>query len=1078
MPEKQPSIVESILSLSRKSVSAIFKVDIQPIEVPNGLNYIRTTKYTVLTFLPKNLYMQFRRAYNIYFLLACFSLIGGYASVSVTSMVGPLLIVLAFSAIKEALEDFNRFRADQSANLKECVVVRGGKRMVIPSKDIVPGDILYYEKGGKFDADCILISSSYEEGTVFVETAELDGETNLKRKACVGVLSEFVDPEKLQKLHGSIECEHPNENLISFEGRINVQSDICKGVAPLSMMNMALRGSVLKNTEFAYGIVVYTGSNTKIIKNLKQAKQKTSTVEHALNKLVIAAFVFNMVVLAASVIVEYFSFLEAYNAEQVLKLTNVDYAYNWYLGAVRTSSSIEVLATFLSFFALYTYIIPISLFVTIEMVRLGQATQMAMDPKMAYRKEDKEEIVYVPMRASNSSLNEDLGRVEYIFSDKTGTFTQNEMRMARWFVSGYDLDEMNEKGIMRKTLDSKDTPEDAKTNIRLFGRALALCHGVIPAFDQKLQKLLYESQSPDESALLEGAKSNGFVLLKRNKSKMTIEFLGQEQEFAILDVIEFDSARKRMSVVVRTPEGIHVYCKGADNIMFERIKTQNVDKSMEALTQYANIGLRTLVFGYRCLSEEEYQEFKRQYEEAQVALHQRDTLMDQAAAMIEKDFELIGCTAIEDRLQDRVPETIEYLLKAGIKLWLLTGDKQETAINIGMSSRLISPEMTLLILNAKNPKIADQKMNEMLEQMRSNPQATFALVVNGDVLTQVMAGDKSKFLQIGTQCRSVICTRVTPLQKSQVVKLVKDAYPSSTTLAIGDGANDVSMIQEAHIGVGIMGKEGTQAVRASDYAFGEFRFLQRLLTVHGRYNYLRLANLIYYCFYKNIVFIMVQFYFGFNSLWTGQLVYEELFFTAFNVVFTSLPPLFYGIYERDIPDTFIDRHPQLYNEIRKGVYWNFGRVLSWFFSGMYHSGLVYICVYFFNFEGQVDIYGRSTGYWVQAYLFSTPMLVTVLFKQIMITRFYVWPIFAGLGLSLLFNILVMFMMLVLDAFYYTDYATSVILHALPSYYILCVLLPAICILPDLLFNYFKSQLYPTDTDLVQEQEKRGAVFAE
>jgi phospholipid-transporting ATPase len=321
------------------------------------------------------------------------------------------------------------------------------------------------------------------------------------------------------------------------------------------------------------------------------------------------------------------------------------------------------------------------------------------------------------------------------------------------------------------------------------------------------------------------------------------------------------------------------------------------------------------------------------------------------------------------------------------------------------------------------------------------------------VLAHVFKGvDTLKFLEIGCNCRSVICTRVTPLQKALVVKLVKKNRPKCLTLAIGDGANDVSMIQEAHIGVGIMGKEGTQAVRAADYAFGEFRFLQRLLTVHGRYNLLRLSNVILYSFYKNFVFIMIQFLMGFFNNWSGQLVYEELFFTAFNVVFTSFPPLLYAIYERDLEDKDIDAHPELYIEVRNGLFWSEWKIAFWFMISLLHSGLIFLSVYFTNFEGAADNDGYSSGYWVQCYLFSTPMLLTIASKLMVHTRFYVYPIIILMFLSILCNVIIMFLLVILDAYYYTDYATAAITHALPGYYLLSILMPAACIIPDIFFG--------------------------
>eukprot|EP00842_Homolaphlyctis_polyrhiza_P003405 jgi/Hompol1/4065/HPOL_006903-RA len=296
----------------------------------------------------------------------------------------------------------------------------------------------------------------------------------------------------------------------------------------------------------------------------------------------------------------------------------------------------------------------------------------------------------------------------------------------------------------------------------------------------------------------------------------------------------------------------------------------NLKAAQESLNAFANTGLRTLVVAYRRMSEADYQTFKTQFDTAERSLTNREGMIEEACEAAERELTFIGCTAIEDRLQDRVPETIEYLRKAGLKIWLLTGDKLETAINIGMSSRLIGPEMRLIILQASTVQEVETEMEKYLVEMKEYPTKSYALVVNGDVLVHALAGPhKQKLLAIGLGCNSVICTRVTPLQKALVVRLVRSNLKSAVTLAIGDGANDVSMIQEAHVGIGIMGKEGTQAVRAADYAFGEFRFLQRLLSVHGRYNYLRMANLIFYSFYKNIAFITVQWWFGFYNAWAG-----------------------------------------------------------------------------------------------------------------------------------------------------------------------------------------------------------------
>ncbi|KAJ3256260.1 hypothetical protein HK103_005623 [Boothiomyces macroporosus] len=973
-------------------------------------NYIRTTKYTVLTFLPLNLAMQ------------------------------------------------NRYRADKMANTTPVIVIENGQKKTISAQELQPGDIVYIEKGSKFQVDAILLSSSYEDGTAFIETAELDGETNLKRKSTVPTTSDRNSPESISKIGGLIQCEQPNDNLVSFEGRITLD-DGKNQTTPLSLLNLVCRGSVLRNTDYVYAIVLYCGGNTKIMKNLKRGKLKTSSLERKLNLLVLAAFAFNAVLLVLSVVLEYQHYQYILGIQNTRPST--DLAVEWYIGLTSSSATFNLWSTIISFFALYTYVIPISLFVTIELVKLGQATYMVWDPKMQSKRTNIDGTVsYIPMRANNSNLNEDLGCVDYIFSDKTGTLTQNVMEMAQFFIDGEVVDEMKNPGTAVE-LYLNATTEKRKFFVDHFFKALALCHGCIPAIDEKTGKMIFESQSPDETALLEAAMSNKYKLYNRTKQTMSVEIRDKKETFEILTIIEFNSTRKRMSAIIRSPEGIKLYCKGADNIMMARLDPEKNDpellkKANESLTEFSNVGLRTLVIAYRDLTEEEFDFFKKQYDEAEISLDGREEKIAQASDIVETGLTLLGCTAIEDKLQDRVPETIENLLKADIKLWLLTGDKQETAINIGMSSRLINRDMKLFILSASSPEQCEKEMDKILQEIQTGPSTQiYALVVDGQVLSNVFAGaekSKSKFLTIGKRCKTVICSRVTPLQKSLVVRLVRKSLKTSITLAIGDGANDVSMIQEAHIGIGIMGKEGTQAVRAADYAFGEFRFLERLLTIHGRFNYLRMANLILYSFYKNFVFISIQLYFGFFSAWSGQIVYEELFLTAFNVIFTSLPPFMYGLFERDLPEKVIEDNPQIYKEVKNGLYWNYAHIARWFVMSMIHPVIIFVSVYLLNSEGALDDQGRSTGYWVQCYLFSTPMLLVVLFKMAIISKFWIWFTAFGLIASYVLNVGLMFCLFLLDYFFYSDSNTAIILHSLPAYYLLIVLLPPFCIIPDLLLE--------------------------
>ena len=384
----------------------------------------------------------------------------------------------------------------------------------------------------------------------------------------------------------------------------------------------------------------------------------------------------------------------------------------------------------------------------------------------------------------------------------------------------------------------------------------------------------------------------------------------------------------------------------------------------------------------------------------------------------------------------------------GIKVWLLTGDKMETAINIGMSSALINNGMNLVVLTGKDVQQVKDNIDTALVSLRQSlkDNRQNALVINGEALEYALTSAlKLKFLEAGQMCHSVICCRVTPLQKALVVKLVKSNL-KCTTLAIGDGANDVSMIQAADVGVGIQGREGSQAVRASDYAFGEFRFLRRLLHVHGRYSYHRLTQLIYYSFYKNLTMITVQWWFGFLSAWSGQNAYEEIFMVCYNVIFTSLPPFFLAIFEKDVEEDVLDAYPEAYREIKRGLFWNVWMTVGWVASAIWQSLCIFGSVYFLNAEGVLAVNGLSTGYWVQCYLFGTPLLFTVMLKACLATRHWTWFNFGAIVVSLLANVVIMFL---LEVFGWIEVGTPMMSHILPSYYLLVLLVPVMSCLPDL-----------------------------
>ncbi|KAK3564853.1 hypothetical protein QTP86_029902, partial [Hemibagrus guttatus] len=393
--------------------------------------------------------------------------------------------------------------------------------------------------------------------------------------------------------------------------------------------------------------------------------------------------------------------------------------------------------------------------------------------------------------------------------------------------------------------------------------------------------------------------------------------LGQEEQYELLNVLEFTSARKRMSVIMRTPSGkIRLYCKGADTVIYDRLTDNSrfKDITLKHLEQFATEGLRTLCFAVADISESLYQQWQEVHHRACTSLQNRALKMEESYELIEKNLQLLGATAIEDKLQDHVPETIETLMKADIKIWILTGDKQETAINIGHSCKLLTKNMGLLVINEETLDGTRETLSHHCSMLGDalHKENDCALIIDGKTLKYALTfGVRQYFLDLALCCKAVICCRVSPLQKSEVVEMVKKQV-KVITLAIGDGANDVGMIQSAHVGVGISGNEGLQAANSSDYSIAQFKYLKNLLLVHGAWNYNRVAKCILYCFYKNIVLYIIEIWFAFVNGFSGQILFERWCIGLYNVIFTALPPLTLGIFERSCRKENMLKYPELY----------------------------------------------------------------------------------------------------------------------------------------------------------------------
>ncbi|XP_075564901.1 phospholipid-transporting ATPase IB isoform X2 [Pelecanus crispus] len=852
-------------------------------------NWVSTAKYSVVTFLPRFLYEQIRKAANAFFLfIALLQQIPDVSPTGRYTTLVPLLFILTVAGIKEIIEDYKRHKADSAVNKKKTIVLRNGMWQNIMWKEVAVGDIVKVTNGQHLPADMIIISSSEPQAMCYIETANLDGETNLKIRQGLSQTASLQSREELMKVSGRIECEGPNRHLYDFTGNLRLDG---QSPVPVGPDQILLRGAQLRNTQWVLGIVVYTGHDTKLMQNSTKAPLKRSNVEKVTNMQILVLFCILLVMALVSSV-------------GALLWNRTHGEVVWYLGS-NEMLSVNFGYNLLTFIILYNNLIPISLLVTLEVVKFTQALFINWDIDMYYPETD------TPAMARTSNLNEELGQVKYLFSDKTGTLTCNIMNFKKCSIAGVTYGHFPELERERSSEDFSQLPpttsescefDDPRllqniendhptaVHIQEFLTLLAVCHTVVP--ERQGNTIIYQASSPDEGALVKGAKKLGYVFTGRTPHSVIIDALGKEKTFEILNVLEFSSNRKRMSVIVRTPAGqLRLYCKGADNVIFERLSkdSQYMEQTLCHLEYFATEGLRTLCIAYADLSENSYREWLNVYNESSTVLKDRTQKLEECYEIIEKDLLLLGATAIEDRLQAGVPETIATLIKAEIKIWILTGDKQETALNIGYSCRLISQSMSLILVNEDSLDATRASLTQHCTSLGESlgKENDIALIIDGHTLKYALSFEvRQSFLDLALSCKAVICCRVSPLQKSEIVDMVKK-HVNAITLAIGDGANDVGMIQTAHVGVGISGNEGMQATNCSDYAIAQFSYLEKLLLVHGAWSYNRVTKCILYCFYKNVVLYIIE-------------------------IFTALPPFTLGIFERSCTQDSMLRFPQLY----------------------------------------------------------------------------------------------------------------------------------------------------------------------
>uniref|UniRef100_A0A7S3JZM0 Phospholipid-transporting ATPase n=1 Tax=Aureoumbra lagunensis TaxID=44058 RepID=A0A7S3JZM0_9STRA len=1030
---------------------------------PHVDNTATTSKYTILSFFPLALFGQFRRFANMYFLLVgllmYFGETTGYflSPYPAATTLAPLALVVAVSLLQEALTDLARHKADAEVNNRPTDLVNPSEQ--VPQFKVKTGKIIRVLNGDQIPADLVILATSTEANSCYIDTASIDGETSLKIRRAPQLehpltwMTEAAPKDEhqlhaiMEELEGVVECDPPNEHINSFTGTLKYAQ--CDELVPLSKDHVVLRGSSL-HTDWLLGLAIYTGEDTKLALNARTPPQKLSRLDRVSNSVVLAIFGCQIALaLITAGLQQTFEDKEFQNLWYVGFQNNKQIQRSGYIENTRwpdlefSSSRQSFGWSFCTFLILYVNFIPLSLYVSLEMCFLVLVIFVNLDIKMYHAPTN------TPALARSPTIT-DLGQVQYIFSDKTGTLTRNEMKLRRMIVHGivYAVPEEDPEANRPDVQNGMQTPggkevlgDEGLPNINELAtkachekdeyaacilEALMLCNTVV--VENKNGVIKYQAESPDEGALVDGALHAGYKLFARTEHVLVGEtpaLNGARRSWHILATNEFDNDRKRMSIFLRESfddehapqrdgrpmlasqpsikstqsdkEGgaslrgkVLLLCKGADNTMLAAAAPTNLDgldDMRDRLDEFARQGLRTLVFGVRIFEEDEFESWHSEYyAPALASLSDRDGMLKKAAAVAEHMLTIVGATAIEDKLQIGVPETIATLAKAGIKLWVLTGDKRETAIEIGKSCRLLRPGMPLAILSSKaslselkaallklyhlsgaSPEkdvkdkkeraAVEQKLQELRQEnngslnnfgdcavwQKSDSEQVRALVIDGEAMT-LLFGDRATemiLFSILSKCGSIIACRVTPKQKAQLVKLVQEhVKPTPVTLAIGDGANDVNMIMSAQVGVGISGHEGLQAVNASDFAIAQFRYLLRLLLIHGRWGYRRVCILINFSFYKNACLAATLFIYTNFTGYSGTSLFSDYFTALFNF-FLFLMIFYTAIFDQDVDDEYVHKYPQLYASGRCNLDLNVTLALNWIFMALLHAAIIF-----------------------------------------------------------------------------------------------------------------------------------------
>ena len=905
-----------------------------------GNNQIRNSKYRWWSFLPLILWAHLRRFMNVYFLF-----IGGLQHWRDVSVVNPLtawipiIVIFAVAFFREGIDDYHVHQQDKAMNNRKFRVSRNRAVKVMKSEDIMCGDLVILHKDEEAPCDFVLLWSSNPKGVCFIETANLNGETALKerRSPPLGLSS---DTSQLENI--CVRYVPPRAPVYEFDGFLKLGGWDTPGSFRVGSENFIPAGTHIKNTEQVIGCACYTGKNTKLGLNSKPPPVKWTRIEKFVDKASLVIFLLQIVIAIV------FGAIGNWQRGR----QKVLYPYlRQDLGETLPESTAFIIL-YVRLYLLASVMIPISLKVTIDLLKYVYAIWIRNDAKM--RSKDLETLV------NNTSIIEDLGCVEYIFSDKTGTMTENEMTFKKIAVRGdmyghseYADDIRQEPGL--ESVMSGSEGDEKREWLSKFITALSVCHSVKILRDANNSKS-FEGFSPEEVSFLTGLADLG-VEYTQEEDVLTFEserLSIPRTSFRILQTIPFKEERKRMAVIAKDLQTgqFYLFSKGAHETMACLCGDTVYPEYERQSDIFTTRGLRVMAVAFREITKQQFESFRNSVDATNeiLNLQQRNMMLEDAYSAVEEGQTVIGLVGIEDKLQEGVPETIAMLREAGIRVWMVTGDAPKTAVNIAKSTKLLGSNGVLIELTKSSqedhlPKYTSDEILDRVFEWVNTSQKDFYLLIDGTspLAKEFLEDGSNRFKVIASKAKSVICARTTPKQKAKYVECIQSM--KKMTLAIGDGGNDVTMIHRANIGIGIMGKEGRQAALASDIAISEFRHLQRLLLIHGRYDSYRTSWLTQFCFYKSIVLVIVQLGYMFWNGFSAISFISDFNLMTYNAVFTLFPVILFLV-DKDLDEESVFLHPYVYSDTRLHTFCNIRTLFWWIMRGIWQGVMIVLVVHF------------------------------------------------------------------------------------------------------------------------------------